>query len=433
MKILTFQDDGLIFNYWKKPDIDTIISIYPFNYTNIDNNEGAVPHVEELGPYVFRERLERVNIQFNNDGTLTYSENRTHEFDASASEGTLNDTIYTPNVPFMSAAASGADRSVFSQIGLAALLKSLDTRPFLPVDAEDFVMGFDDSFSVFARRLSSILNGYTPPKFGLLAHRNGLGSGRVTIGTGIPDLERIGVVSRYDGVSALDYWSSEECNTITGGDGSIFPAQVVKETSKIYIYVKDFCRRVPLKFYGEELLTQSFPAKRFELPPDVFSFGPHHQENNCYCGGNVCPPSGTFSASVCSFGAPIFISFPHFLHGDPELRTNVTGLAPEVEKHKFFLDIHKTIGIPVGSKSRFQINVQVIHCPFLTGLNAIPHGTILPIAWVDVEIGEIKGELHTLIYHATYTSVYVVKLLSWSSLFICLVSSAKLVHYVLFK
>ena len=37
--------------------------------------------------------------------------------------------------------------------------------------------------------------------------------------------------------------------------------------------------------------------------------------------------------------SPVYVSWPHFMYGDPELRRGVEGLSPDAEKHEFFFDI----------------------------------------------------------------------------------------------
>ncbi|XP_066904567.1 scavenger receptor class B member 1 isoform X2 [Halyomorpha halys] len=422
LQVLTLEEGGVVYDIWKSPSTEMNIRIYPFNYTNIDRIGEEKPHVKELGPYVFKERLQKINITFNDNGTLTYSENRTHEFDPTLSNGALDDVIYTPNVPFMSAAAQGAEKGVLTQIALAAFLKGLDTRPFLPVNILEFADGFDDDFSTVARKLTSILKGKTPPKFGMLAGRTGVKPDKITIGTGMNDLDNFGSVSAYDGQTILKYWKTEECNKITGSDGNFFPPRIVQKKSRVHIYIASFCRRIPLVYNGTEKIVNDFPSKRFEVPLDVFSTPEENPDNACFCEKKKCEPSGTFSTSKCNFGAPVSISLPHFLNGDKELRTNVTGLNPDLEKHKFYMDLHSIFGLPMSGRMRFQINVVVHHCPFLTQLKDIPDGTILPIAWMEIGIGEVQGFAKDVIYHATYTAYYLKQLLLWSSFGIMLLT-----------
>jgi hypothetical protein len=51
-----------------------------------------------------------------------------------------------------------------------------------------------------------------------------------------------------------------------------------------------------------------------------------------------CGIRGIFNISACKFGAPMAISWPHFLHGDPKLLEDVEGLNPDINRHGFFLD-----------------------------------------------------------------------------------------------
>ena len=42
---------------------------------------------------------------------------------------------------------------------------------------------------------------------------------------------------------------------------------------------------------------------------------------------------------ICIVGSPIYMSWPHFLHGSEELIRGVEGLSPDPEKHSFILDV----------------------------------------------------------------------------------------------
>lgn len=43
--------------------------------------------------------------------------------------------------------------------------------------------------------------------------------------------------------------------------------------------------------------------------------------------------------SLIFLGAPVFLSYPHFLQADPALLNSVEGLKPDVEKHQTFFKI----------------------------------------------------------------------------------------------
>lgn len=61
-------------DYWTHPPIDAIIKIYMFNYTNankvIDGVESRF-RLQEIGPYVYRERIEKTGMSFDRD-KITY-------------------------------------------------------------------------------------------------------------------------------------------------------------------------------------------------------------------------------------------------------------------------------------------------------------------------------------------------------------------------
>lgn len=62
-------------DYWIKPPVDPELRIHLFNYTNADrylNGLDTKLKVEDLGPYVYIEKLEKVNVTFNVNHTITY-------------------------------------------------------------------------------------------------------------------------------------------------------------------------------------------------------------------------------------------------------------------------------------------------------------------------------------------------------------------------
>ena len=51
--------------------------------------------------------------------------------------------------------------------------------------------------------------------------------------------------------------------------------------------------------------------------------------NRCYAGEGREEGDGVFDVTVCQFGAPIILSWPHFLGADQKYRDAVEGLNPE--------------------------------------------------------------------------------------------------------
>jgi hypothetical protein len=81
------------------------------------------------------------------------------------------------------------------------------------------------------------------------------------------------------------------------------------------------------------------PVYRFAATEKVFTNATVHPDNWCFCSGGVCNPSGVGNASTCRFGAPLFISYPHYYLADPYYIDQVEGLRPEKDLHQFYVDL----------------------------------------------------------------------------------------------
>lgn len=60
---------------WQEPPVDPYLRIHIFNYTNTERwlkGEDEKLHVEDVGPYVYKEKFEKVDLQFNDNFTISY-------------------------------------------------------------------------------------------------------------------------------------------------------------------------------------------------------------------------------------------------------------------------------------------------------------------------------------------------------------------------
>lgn len=191
--------------------------------------------------------------------------------------------------------------------------------------------------------------------------RNGTSSDSMAIFTGEDDIKKLGVINLVNGDENLKIWATEDCNRLDGTDGSQFPPHYMNKKNTLYVFMKSFCRKFPLKFDSEVNIFDGIPAWRYKAPINVFSHPNENPENQCYCDikSGTCSPSGVFNVSKCFDDAPIMISFPHFLNGNELLFKNIDGLNPNESLHRTYADIHPRLAFPIGGASRIQINVQV--------------------------------------------------------------------------
>lgn len=72
---VVLKNNSDILNWYLKPPIDPIIKVYLFNYTNIDkfyNGTDLKLKIQECGPYVYRESVEKVNVRYSEDLLTLY-------------------------------------------------------------------------------------------------------------------------------------------------------------------------------------------------------------------------------------------------------------------------------------------------------------------------------------------------------------------------
>ncbi|KAJ9599080.1 hypothetical protein L9F63_010440, partial [Diploptera punctata] len=409
-KNIGIRNNTLAYDVWVKPPIYPLIGIYVFNYTNTEEYLAGIDEklkVKEVGPFVYRETTEKVNVVFNDNGTVTYQQKSTFDFVPELSGGHLprQTRITVPNLPLLSAMSVMKDMYILTQLAFLAVAKTLETRQFVHLTAHDFFWGYDDPLFSLARTYASFTHELPYKRFGLFAQRNGVRKDRITIYTGVDNKDKFGIVSRWNGADRMHYWNGEECNRIDGTDGSFFPPHLVNRESRLYIYHHDMCRRLPLEYKEEVISTGGIPALRYQLPRDIFANPDVNPENACFCHPDIqtCPPSGVFNASPCSYGAPLMMSLAHFYLGDPVLLETVEGLKPDPERHESYTDMHPEIGVPLDGKSRMQVNMMIRKSNTLSQLASLRDGSILPIAWFDVGLDDFPDEVMTIIYHVTFT------------------------------
>lgn len=98
-KQFAFAPGKEVYKNWLNPPIDSFLELYLWNWTNAEDYRTEKPRLEQLGPYTFREKMERVGLVWNDDeDTLTFSQRRTWHFEPELSKGDLeNDKVVTIN------------------------------------------------------------------------------------------------------------------------------------------------------------------------------------------------------------------------------------------------------------------------------------------------------------------------------------------------
>ncbi|XP_011500429.1 PREDICTED: protein croquemort-like [Ceratosolen solmsi marchali] len=443
---LSLSPDSKSYEIWKDTKtMSTNLDVYFFNWTNPEDlmDPEKKIHLVQLGPYSFIERREKVNITFHpENSTVSYLQRRTWFFDESKSNGTLQDKIVQLNVVAVSAAYKIRYWPFMIQQSLSYVLNQFSNKIYIVKTVDELLFtGFEDKIITMGKM--SGMDEDSPPfdRFGWFYMRNGSTEfdGHSNVATGVDDLSNIGKLKLWNYKDTTKYYKSP-CNTIEGSSGEFWPPYRTKED--IRLFTTDICRPVTYEFVdkvshkgiegykfsmGKTTLgndsRRRYPheqAKYFEpttttedffvidpttLKPEVENDDPDVvNEGRCYCNGE-CSPMGLINITACRYGAPGFVSLPHFHKGDPVLRERFTGLDPKAEDHSFDIVLEPTTGIPINVAARLQVNILLQSSKTVSLFKNVP--TIyFPIFWFNMKVeipNELVGNLQLLLNLPTIT------------------------------
>ncbi|XP_037929819.1 scavenger receptor class B member 1-like [Teleopsis dalmanni] len=400
---VSLRSEGQSFGWWAKPPVEPRINIYVYNVTNANEflNNGSKPLLSEVGPYVYTESWEKVNIIENSNGTISYNMRKIYVFREDLSSGFEEDVVVVPNIPMLSATSQSKHAARFLRLAMASIMDILKIKPFVQVSIGQLLWGYEDPLLKLAKDVVPKEQKLPYEEFGLMYGKNGTSMDRVTIFNGVEDITQYGIIDKYNGHEQLHHWLSDECNLLNGTDGSIFPPHI--ETDRVlHIYDKDLCRLLPLVFEKEVETKGGIRGFRFSPPSNVFNDMESNPDNACFCPGGPesCPPNGLFNVSLCQYDSPIMLSFPHFYLADESLLEAVEGITPpEKEKHEFFIDIQPDMGTTLRARARIQINLAVSQVLDIKQVANFPD-IIFPILWFEEGIDQLPDEITNLMNFA---------------------------------
>ncbi|KAH6936370.1 hypothetical protein HPB50_016363 [Hyalomma asiaticum] len=447
-KEVSLSEHSRAFPMWKDVSHDTKIRFFFFNVTN--PNEvliGEKPSVKEVGPYTYRADWIKHNITFHDNGTMSYKETKRYFFDRESSVGPESDEIMTVNVPFVTTAQLLKEQNFIIR-GIASLsLSGLGQRIFISRSVGQLTFGgypdilvllgsvidsgrprpgqpgfnIGDVFSHGYRTVIDMLGSLVDPdrqgtngKFGYMVNKNDTIDGEYTIFTGEDDISKVNQVYEFNKHRKLEIWPGDECNTLTGTLGHIRPP--LSKSDEQVMFIPDICRSIPTENIGYESF-KGLKVKRFVAGPTAFDSGQLH-----VCQATLMLLQFTadfFITSLwrCLFyaGAPLVLSFPHFLYADSSYRSD-TMCKPDkkkkeehiyFEKEIFLIDLHLQ-----GRKSK-RLNLS-FHCrPF----SRVAEG-VLPLFWQETRV-EARDDTVKLLR----TIVQLPEYAQWGSVGLIVISS----------
>ncbi|CAG2118545.1 unnamed protein product, partial [Medioppia subpectinata] len=412
------------------------IQIFIFHIENADQwRRGAKARVKEMGPYVFTMSVWKDIISWENNGeSVKYWSSMGWEFDPEKSDPTYNTKMNVLNIPvyamvavvrhyvrkvplsrFIEPFILGSMNLLIASHGLGGVVLKRTPRELL----EGYHFRLMDTVELLSKPLLWL--GIQLPdtrmpgnKFGLLNVKNGTPDGPYEVYTGVGGTKFAKFIA-YKGnksfktLLGFDAYDNPKCNMFNGTDGATL-GQFLNEDTKVYIYNGELCRSIYVA-YKEPSRVVGIPTMRFVLPEAMFAGPQKNPDNKCFCftpnDPDMC--DGVYHLGTCYFGAPLALTFPHFLYASDKIKNSVDGLNPTVEDHDPYFDIFPSLGVPLRGRVGLQVAVFMEATRYVIGFGGFPD-TVLPVLWFKVDMG-VEG----LLALAAGAGLWPLQLLDWGS------------------
>ncbi|XP_036144052.1 protein peste-like isoform X2 [Monomorium pharaonis] len=443
-KELALSPTSKSFEVWKDtsnlPPI--FMKMYLFNWTNPEELNVKKPHFNQVGPYYFREVRQKDDIKFNHENkTVSYKQRRIWYYDEKQSNGSLREIITNLDGVSVSAVHKIRYWDPDWQKSLSFLLSSTSRRYYTSKMVDELLFtGYSDSLLSMGKMMP-LEDVPFFDRFGWFYQKNGSTEidGHINMETGEDDISQLGIVRKWNYRDTSKFFKSP-CNVIEGGAGEFWPPNRVK--GDITLFSAELCRpliyeyegtvshfgiegyryvidkktlgnntkrRYPheqVKFFEPTTTTEDFfvsdhssemgitmttesvsnndrsseksSDEYSDDDPDIINMG------HCFCGGE-CMPSGLINMTACRYGAPVFISLPHFHKADPVLLNQVDGLLPNDRDHSFSITLEPMTGIPLEVIARFQVNLLMQPSETVTLFKNVPK-IYMPMIWFELKV-----------------------------------------------
>jgi lysosome membrane protein 2 len=421
------------------------VNMYFFSVVNADSVQaGGTPAVVEMGPYAYQEVDDKNDTpEFSEDKkTVTFLNNKTYIFDPSLScdNCTTADIITVPNLVLLTIADLVRAQNLSKVVAgaVAAILEITFKQTLFVSHSVDELMykGYNDPLidelekfkwliQKLAPSLIPTLNSL-PKKIAFFYGKNGADDGlyKIVTGQGLDDLATYGEVLQWRNATLLpaDWWSDDTARAIDGSDGSMYKPFLTMDDQP-NIFITDICRSVHLNAIEKKTILD-IPGLRFVLPPEIFDYS--IERNHGFCNpadtsyfeaqnGSYCLPYGLMDVSRCQPGnPPIAVSFPHFLHADPEVQASVDGLRPDYDTHTTFVDLEPTSGLLLRASRKLQINVKVKQFEGFGALSTVK-SVVIPACWLNetATLDTGAGSTQEMVYGLLVQTVGIVHLVCY--------------------
>ncbi|CAF4535928.1 unnamed protein product [Rotaria sp. Silwood1] len=383
VKQLPLSADSDKLDSWINQPVPTYIQFWLWECVNPDDvvQQGRKPMVVQRGPFTYIENKTKTDVFFNPNLTVSFRQPTSYTFvrHMSAADDSLPVVmINTPIITILNIARNLSKPTIYEDI-VNLIAKVFNETLFVKRTANEWIWGYEEPLFKAVKKIPIVGPLIPDDHFGYFYGRNATDDGLYTVFTGENDINRLNYIDKWNGGSYLTYWNSNQSNQINGTDGSWFPPLSTDklQSERLYVFSTDVCRSIYLTFDSHSSVL-NIPTETFSIPAEVFNNATLNPENAGF--GNL--DSGVLNVSTCQQGAPIILSFPHFLYAAEHYQAHIDGLAPDADAHRTVLQIEPHTGFVFNAQERIQINVYIEHDPLFDGLKNVPT-LIMPAVWIN--------------------------------------------------
>ncbi|XP_008192356.1 protein croquemort isoform X1 [Tribolium castaneum] len=381
---LNLGNDGTTeYKMWKETPIPMYIEFYLYNWTNwkevVDSKWSLKPSFEEHGPYTYNEKHIRKNVIFNDNHTVTYKTQRIWHFAPEKSKGSLDDVITTLNPILVTVGSMVKYKHPIVKMGVNFFIKEKGVNLTVTKTAREFIFdGYDDPLLDLLKKLHMRHINIPFDKFAWFISRNESidYDGIYNMYDGTDDVRKLGRFAWWNYNNQTEYFPNY-CGEVNGTSGELW--YPVENDQYAEVFSPDTCSTLTLVKQGTEEL-HGVVGHKFVGDEKLFDNGTRYPDMRCFSPGDVLP-SGVRNVSHCKFGAPAFISYPHFYLADPYYREAITGMTPNKTEHELFISIEPETGIPLHARVAAQINLHLEKIDRITLLEHVGREYLIPAMW----------------------------------------------------
>lgn len=327
---------------------------------------------------------------------MTYQQIRTWQFDRDRTNANLStsDEIVTLNA---AAATVNAVAKTLSPVIRGFLSLDLDVikeKLFVKRNVSQLLFdGYPDPILKQTKYLPASMVPVKMDKIGYFYPRNGSDwfDGVFNMHTGEDDLSKLGQIAQWNFTADLPYFPGQ-CGEVRGAGDFFSPGQT---DDYVELFSNDLKRPLRLDFVDKDV-QHGIHGNIYKLSKNYFANKTEYPPNWCFNPGNEIP-SGLFNASSANYGAPIFMSQPHFYQADPYYMDQIeSGLNPKQDLHESVFFVEPTTGLPVSVIARFQVNLLIEPFSQVTLFKNI-RKTYFPAVWFETKV-ELPKLMNTEIW-----------------------------------